>query len=69
MTLNLTAAQRQHIYVISTVAAPLLVVYGIVDPSTVSMWVALAGAILGVGGTGLAATTIRRQRADGTLGD
>ena len=67
MKVNITAAQRQYVYNVVTVAAPLLVVYGVLDTSVVGLWLAVADAVLGLSGTGLAAVTLKGQRADGTV--
>ncbi|MGP3708477.1 phage holin [Gordonia paraffinivorans] len=44
-----TPAQRRWLYAIVTALVPILVVYGIIDSSTVPLWIALAAAVLGTG--------------------
>lgn len=44
-----TPAQRQWLYAVITALVPILVVYGIVDDNTVTLWLALAAAVLGTG--------------------
>ncbi|TWS27275.1 hypothetical protein FK530_19205 [Tsukamurella conjunctivitidis] len=46
----LTPDRRRWLYGILTVAAPILVVYGIVEQETVTLWLSLAATIL-IGGT------------------
>ncbi|MCC9182552.1 phage holin [Mycolicibacterium mageritense] len=58
---------RQYLYNVATVAAPLLVVYGVIDAGTLGLWLAVAGAILGLGATGQAAINLKQQRDNGTL--
>lgn len=41
--------QRQWLYAVTTALVPILVVYGIVDDNTVTLWLALAAAVLGTG--------------------
>lgn len=50
-----TPAQRQYIYVTLTALLPALATLGLIAESDISLWLALAGAILGAGGTALAA--------------
>ncbi|MBY4571260.1 hypothetical protein ACN95_14665 [Gordonia sihwensis] len=52
----LTPAVRQWIYLVLTALLPILVGYGVVAETDVSLWLALAAAILGAGGTALAAS-------------
>lgn len=40
---------RQYLYGIVTAAVPVLIVYGIVDHHEVTLWLALAAAVLGTG--------------------
>ncbi|WP_443667725.1 phage holin [Gordonia sihwensis] len=47
---------RQWIYLVLTALLPILVGYGVVAETDVSLWLALAAAILGAGGTALAAS-------------
>ncbi|QFG13457.1 holin [Gordonia phage Powerball] len=44
-----TPAQRQWLYAVITALVPILVVYGIVDDNSVTLWLALAAAVLGTG--------------------
>jgi len=55
---------RQWLYRVSTVAAPLLIAYGVIDADKVALWLALAAAALG---TGTASVALKQQRQDGTL--
>ncbi|MFT4087408.1 MAG: hypothetical protein QM658_09685 [Gordonia sp. (in: high G+C Gram-positive bacteria)] len=63
----LNAAARQRIYLILTFVMPVLVFYGVLGDDEVGMWLALAAAVLGAGGTVLAAanTPTGRHRRDG----
>lgn len=49
---------RLYIYGVLGAAAPLLVAYGIVTESEVSLWLSLAGTILATGGLGLASANV-----------
>ena len=40
---------RAWVYRILTAAVPLLIAYGTIDSSTASLWLALGGAVLGLG--------------------
>ena len=50
---------RKRIYLGLTAVIPLLVVYGLVDQEQASLWLTLATAILGTGGTLLAAANTK----------
>lgn len=52
---TLTPAVRQKIYAILTALVPLGVIYGVISDSEASLWLAVAVALLGGGGTALAA--------------
>jgi hypothetical protein len=60
-------AARQWAYRVVLAAIPLLVVAGLIAPEQVGLWLALAAAVLGVGGAGLANTALKQQRDTGTL--
>ena len=62
-----TPASRQWLYGIVVAALPVLVVLGLVNSEDVALWLALAGAVLGIGATGTAFAAITKQRKDGTL--
>ncbi|MGB3301770.1 MAG: hypothetical protein WBA98_03690 [Gordonia sp. (in: high G+C Gram-positive bacteria)] len=47
--------QRQYIYVTLTALLPILAGFGYITESDIGMWLALAAAVLGAGGTALAA--------------
>ncbi|MFT4296615.1 MAG: hypothetical protein QM582_14500 [Micropruina sp.] len=57
---------RQRCYLILTAALPILVAYGVLADTDVSMWLALGAAILGTGGFAVAAvhTPSGRHRKD-----
>lgn len=57
--LERTEAQRQYLYNVLTVSAPLAIGYGIVDGNQALLWLALGGALLG---TGTAAVVLKVQR-------
>lgn len=50
----MTAQTRTYIYTVVVAAIPLLVVAGIIAADQATLWLTLAAAILGLGGTGLA---------------
>ncbi|WP_411815565.1 hypothetical protein [Gordonia sp. SND2] len=50
-----TPAVRKRLYLALSALLPLAAVYGLIDQDQVSMWLTLAVAILGTGGTVLAA--------------
>lgn len=60
-------ATRQYLYRVVLAVVPLLVIGGILAPAQVDLWLALAAAVLGVGGAGLANTALKRQRENGSL--
>lgn len=45
----LTPTVRQWLYGVLTVAVPLLIAYGVLDAERAALWVALGGAVLGLG--------------------
>ncbi len=45
----LTPQVRTWVYGVLTCAVPLLIAYGILDEVTAALWLALAGAVLGLG--------------------
>lgn len=51
----MSPAWRHRAYVVLTAAMPLLVFYGVLGDSEVGLWLALAAAVLGAAGTGMAA--------------
>lgn len=53
---------RQYLYGVVTAVLPLLVALKIIDPALVPIWLALAAAILGTVGGGVAFTALRQQR-------
>ena len=65
----MSAAWRMRAYLVLTAGMPLLVAYGVLDDSKVSLWVGLAAAVLGAAGTGMAAAHTpkpgRHRKADG----
>ncbi|MGQ9348968.1 hypothetical protein [Mycolicibacterium gilvum] len=60
-------AGRQWLYGVCFAALATLVGLNLVDPQMVPLWLDLAGAVLGIGGTGTAALVVSKQRKDGTL--
>lgn len=48
-----TPRVRQWFYGVLTMAMPLLIGYGVLDNQQAALWVALAGAVLGLGTAGL----------------
>lgn len=62
-----SAAVRLRIYQVLTAVMPILAVYGVIADSQAGLWLALAAALLGTGGTALAAanTPAGRHRKGG----
>lgn len=62
----MTPAVRQRVYAVLTALVPLAVIYGVVSDTEASLWLAVAAALLGGGGTALAAahTPGGRHRAE-----
>lgn len=56
----LTPDRRKKLYLILTAAAPLLVIYGVVEQEQVALWLSLAASIL-VGGTAALHTPAARE--------
>jgi len=52
---ELTPARRARIYVLLTALVPLAVTYGLIADTQASLWLAVAAAVLGSGGTTMAA--------------
>lgn len=52
---------RGYIYKVLAAAGPLLAAYGILEASDFSLWLALAGTILGAGGNILASANTPKQ--------
>lgn len=63
----MNAQQRQYLYNIATVLAPILVAYGVIAASEVSLWIGLVGALLGFASNATASTTLSHQRRDGIV--
>lgn len=63
--LERTAALRQYLYNVLTVAVPVAIAYGIIDANQAALWLALGGASLGIG---TAAVVLRQQRNNDDLG-
>ncbi len=63
----MSAAVRLRIYQVLTAVMPILALYGVVADSQSGLWLALAAALLGTGGTALAAvnTPAGRHRKGG----
>ena len=57
--LERTEAQRQYLYNVLTVAVPVAIAYGIIDGVQAALWLALGGAVLGIG---TAAAVLKKQR-------
>jgi hypothetical protein len=55
---------RQWLYTVLLFAVPLLIAYGIIDAVTAALWIALGGAVLGLG---TATGAVAKQRASGVL--
>ena len=55
---KLTPATRQRVYQVLTAVLPIAGFYGLISDSEVGLWLTLAAAILGAGGTALAARHI-----------
>lgn len=55
----LTPTRRQHLYLVLTALVPILVAYGVVATADVSLWIALAAAVLGTGTAALHTNTKR----------
>lgn len=53
---------RQRIYAVLTALVPIGVVYGVVSDTEASLWLAVVAALLGGGGTALAAANTRGGR-------
>lgn len=53
---------RAWIYRIVVAASPLAIIYGLASPEQTAAWVAVAGAILSVGATGLAAVNTATKK-------
>lgn len=49
---------RLYVYGVLGAAAPLLVAYGILTDTEVSLWLSLAGTILATGGLGIASANV-----------
>lgn len=60
---------RMWFYGVITAALAVLVALKIIDPALVPVWLALAAAVLAIGGTGTATVAVAKQRGDGTLND
>jgi len=60
---------RMYLYGVITAAVAVLVALKIIDPGLVPVWLALAGAVLAIGGTGTATVTVAKQRSNGILDD
>lgn len=54
---------RGYIYRVLAAAGPLLAAYGLLSPSDFSLWLALAGTILGAGGNILASANTPKVKA------
>ena len=67
MESKISPKQRQWLYGIAASALAILVVYNVVNPEHVPLWLDLAANILGVGGTTTAAVVLKSQREDGTV--
>lgn len=69
----LTEHRRRWVYGIVIAALPVLVAYGLMAPDQMTLWVAVAAAVLGVSSSGLAAANVGAEperyvgqhRADG----
>lgn len=61
---TLTPERRARIYVLLTVLVPLAVAYGIIRDTEASLWLAVAAALLGSGGSTMAAWHTPTKRAD-----
>ena len=53
--IQLSPATRQKIYATLTALVPLGVIYGVISDTEASIWLAVVAAVLGGGGTALAA--------------
>lgn len=60
---------RLYLYGVVTAALAVLVALKIIDPDLVPVWLALAAAVLAIGGTGTATVAVAKQRSNGTLND
>jgi small-conductance mechanosensitive channel len=52
---------RRQLYLIAAAVLALLVAYKLIDVSAVPLWLALAGAVLGLAGNSVAATAATQQ--------
>lgn len=59
--MNMTEATRAYLYRIALALLVVLVVYGLVSNDQVPVWVEVAGAVLGLGGNGLATLNTDRS--------
>lgn len=64
-----TPAVRKRLYLALSALLPLAAVYGLIDQDQVSMWLTLAVAILGTGGTVLAAANTPPPSVDDVVED
>lgn len=64
---KLTAKRRIWLYGVVAAALAVLLVYRLVDPAAVPVWLALAAIVLGIGGNTTAAVKVAQQRRNGTL--
>lgn len=60
----MNAQLRQRLYLILSAVVPLLVGYGVISQDQVGLWVALGAAVLGAGGTALAASNTKAVESD-----
>jgi hypothetical protein len=58
---------RMWLYVIATTVLALCVAYGLLEADKVPLWLALIGAVLGIGGNALAGLAVHQQRRTGLL--
>jgi hypothetical protein len=63
----LTPQVRQYLYTVTTAVLTVLVALRVIDPDVVPLGLNLAGALLGLGSSTVAAIAVGQQRRDGTL--
>jgi hypothetical protein len=64
---KLTAKRRLWLYSVVAAVLGVLLIYRIVAPESVPVWLALAAVVLGIGGNTTAAVKVAQQRKTGTL--
>lgn len=66
---KLTPKRRVWLYGVVAALLAAAVVSKLIDPAVVPAWLAVAAAVLSIGGNATAAVKVAQQRKDGTLTD